>query len=61
MAQSCTGSVSSRNGISLSPSLADGEVKKTVKRALRQLQTTELRIIFSSDLVPPTLRVASHA
>jgi hypothetical protein len=27
---------------------------------LQQLQTTELRIIFSSDLVPPTLRVASH-
>ncbi len=62
MAQSCTGSVSSRNGSSLSRSLAEGEVKN-VTRGLRRISSgfsLELRIIFSSDLVPPTLRVKAE-
>ena len=35
-------------------------VGRPVAEVLQQLQTTELRIIFSSDLVPPTLRVKTE-
>ncbi|MGH2603433.1 MAG: hypothetical protein ACRDJ9_29115, partial [Dehalococcoidia bacterium] len=33
---------------------------RSVADVLRDLQTAELRIIFSSDLVPPTLRVMAE-
>ena len=47
----------------LAPATAAQEGKyagRPVADVLRELQTPELRIIFSSDLVPPALRVKNE-